>query len=139
MIPLELSRGAQLPWLHMHRATEYMNARGKGLFRLSDLCASVGVSPSRFIPLFRNSSGTSPHTYYNALLVFKARRLLQLEGASTKEAAYALGFRNVSHFCSLFHQLTGVTPQSDLPFEDELLSPFPHPRERALRSSASSG
>lgn len=125
MLPLERTIGPQLPWLHMHRATEYMNARGKGLFRLSDLCANVGVSPSRFIPLFRNSSGISPHTYYNALLVFKARRLLQAEGASTKEAAYALGFRNVSHFCSLFHQLTGTTPQSDIVFSDDSLTPFP--------------
>jgi AraC family transcriptional regulator len=103
----------QLPWLHMHRATEYMNSHGKGEFRLSGLCDHVGVSSSRFIPLFKNSSGVSPHSYYNALLVFKARRLLQVEGSSTKEAAHALGFKNVSHFCALFHQLTGATPKAD--------------------------
>ncbi len=125
MRPLGHAVLSQLPWLHMHRATEYMNARGKGVFRLSDLCTNVGVSSSRFIPLFRNSSGISPHSYYNALLVFKARRLLQVEGASTKEAACALGFRNVSHFCSLFHQLTGTTPQSEMAFSDDTLAPFP--------------
>lgn len=64
----------QLPWLHMHRATEYMNSHGKTEFRLSDLCGQVGVSSSRFIPLFKNSSGVNQHSYYNALLVFKARR-----------------------------------------------------------------
>jgi AraC-like DNA-binding protein len=101
----------QLPWLHMHRSTEYMNAHGKGEFRLSELCGHVGVSPSRFIPLFKNSSGLSPHSYYNSLIVFKAQRLLEVEHLSTKEAAYALGFRNVSHFCTLFHQVTGDTPQ----------------------------
>jgi AraC family transcriptional regulator len=71
------------------------------------------LSPSRFIPLFKNSSGVSPHNYYNALLVLKARRLIQLEGSTTKEAAYALGFKNVSHFCTLFHQLAGSTPTMD--------------------------
>jgi AraC-like DNA-binding protein len=103
----------QLPWLHMHRTTEYMNAHGKGEFRLSELCGHVGVSPSRFIPLFKNSSGLSPHSYYNSLIVFKAKRLLEVEHLSTKEAAYALGFRNVSHFCTLFHQVTGDTPQGN--------------------------
>jgi len=109
----ELALLPQLPWVHMHRATEFMNSHGKNSFRLTDLCADVGVSPSRFISLFKNSSGISPHYYYNSLLVLKARRLLQVERASTKEAAYALGFKNVSHFCALFHQLTGVTPRAD--------------------------
>ena len=111
VLPLKSDFPSQLPWLHKHRATEYMNCHGKGQFRLSDLCNHVGVSSSRFIPLFKNSFGISPHSYYNTLLVFKAHRLLQVEGSSTKEAAYALGFKNVSHFCALFHQLTGGTPQ----------------------------
>ncbi|HEY7304614.1 MAG TPA: AraC family transcriptional regulator [Bryobacteraceae bacterium] len=113
MQPGELDLPPQLPWVQMHRATEFMNSHGKNSFRLTDLCADVGVSPSRFISLFKNSSGISPHFYYNSLLVLKARRLLQIERASTKEAAYALGFKNVSHFCALFHQLTGVTPRAD--------------------------
>jgi AraC-like DNA-binding protein len=124
VVPLERNVVPELPWPHMHRATEYMNAHGKGVFRLSELCANVGVSPSRFIPLFRNSSGMSPHSYYNSLLVFKAHRLLQAEGSSTKEAAYSLGFRNVSHFCSLFHQLTGCTPGSVPEMNEDVLMPF---------------
>jgi AraC-like DNA-binding protein len=111
--PVELPLPPQLPWVQMHRATEFMNSHGKTSFRLTDLCVDVGLSASRFIPLFKNSSGISPHFYYNSLLVFKARRLLHHQRASTKEAAYALGFKNVSHFCALFHQLTGATPQAD--------------------------
>lgn len=122
-MPCDFKLPSQLPWLHMHRATEYMNSHGKGDFRLSDLCMDVGVSPSRFIPLFRNSSGVSPHIYYNSLLVLKARRLFQVEGSSTKEAAYMLGFRNVSHFCALFHHLTGTTPKADCGSFDDLLAP----------------
>lgn len=124
VLPLQRDPVPQLPWPHMHRATEYMNVHGKGSFRLSDLCANVGVSPSRFIPLFKNSSGLSPHSYYNSLLIYKAFRLLQAEGCSTKEAAYDLGFRNVSHFCSLFRQLTGFTPGSVLAMNDDALKPF---------------
>lgn len=122
--PLSLQPSSPLCWLHWHRATEYMNSHGKGGFRLSELCGHVGVSPSRFIPLFKNASGISPHSYYNTLLVYKARRLLQVEGSSTKEAAYALGFKNVSHFCSLFHQLTGATPKADNSSFDDSLVPI---------------
>ena len=113
VVRARLKLAPQLPWLHMHRAMEYMNAHGKGAFRLSELCTDVGVSPSRFIPLFKSSAGISPHIYYNSLLVYKARYLLQVEHCSTKDASYALGFKNVSHFCALFHQLTGSTPQTD--------------------------
>jgi AraC-like DNA-binding protein len=127
-IPCEFQLPPQLPWLHMHRATEYMNRHGKGSFRLSDLCMDVGVSPSRFIPLFKSSSGVSPHIYYNSLLIFKARRLFQTEGSSTKEAAYMLGFRNVSHFCALFHHLTGTTPKGDSGSINDLLDPRIDPR-----------
>lgn len=102
----------QLPWIQMHRAMEYMNLDGKGSFRLSVLCSRVGVSPSRFTPLFKNSVGMSPHVYYNSLLVYKARRMLQHEHCSTKEVALTLGFKSVSHFCALFHQMSGVTPQA---------------------------
>lgn len=108
----------QLPWLYMHRTTEYMNKRGKGGFRLSELCRQIGLSTSRFIPLFKSSAGMNPHTYYNYLLVFKAQRMLFAEGCSTKEIAYALGFRSVSHFCALFHKLTGVSPQHSPTIQD---------------------
>ncbi len=123
MTPCQFHLDAQLPWLHMHRATEYMNGHGKAAFRFSDLCLDTGVSSSRFIPLFKNSAGISPHVYYNSLLVFKARRLLRVEGASTKEAAHALGFRNVSHFCNLFHHVTGANPKADCGSIDRLLDP----------------
>jgi AraC-like DNA-binding protein len=127
VLPLYPDFPPQLPWLHKHRATEYMNSHGKGDFRLSELCGHLGVSSSRFIPLFKNSFGASPHSYYNTLLIFKARRLLQVEGSSTKEAAYALGFKNVSHFCALFHQLTGATPQGDQAFPDTRLPAIDSP------------
>src|SRR5258708_4529373 len=115
ILPAHLDITPQLAWLHMHKATEHMNSDGKGAFRLSALCTRIGVSPSRFSSLFKNSAGVSPHLYYNSLLVYKARRLLQEENCGTKEVALKLGFKSVSHFCALFHQITGVTPQSESP------------------------
>jgi AraC-like DNA-binding protein len=125
VIPSHANLSPQLAWLHMHKALEYMNKDGKGAFRLSTLCTKLGVSPSRFTPLFKNSAGVSPHVYYNSLLVYKARRLLKEESCSTKEVALKLGFKSVSHFCSLFHQITGVTPQAESSFRKMSLPGLP--------------
>jgi len=102
----------QLPSWQMVRAVEYMNGCGKSNFKLTDLCATVGTSASRFIQLFKNSTGTgmSPHEFYNRLLITKARKYLVDPSCSIKEAAFELGFQNESHFCRVFRKYTGTTP-----------------------------
>ena len=71
----ELSR--QLPFYQMNRCIEYMNTVGKSDFRLRELCAEIGTSPSRFIRLFKNSANRQdPHTYFNVLIIEKARKML---------------------------------------------------------------
>ena len=103
----------QLPWWQMNRTIEYMNTRGKSNFRISELCAEIGTSPSRFIRLFKNSTNMkAPHTYFNALLIDKAQKLLRSGDYSIKEVSYHLGFQNVSHFCTVFRSVSGMTPNS---------------------------
>jgi len=102
----------QLPVWQMNRAMDYMNARGKKNFSLSELCAEVGSSRSRCIALFRNSTQLTPGAYFNIVLMKKAQMLLHLEDCSVKQVAYELGFQNVSHFCSLFQNVIGMTPKT---------------------------
>jgi len=102
----------QLPSWQMVRALEYMNACGKSNFKLTDLCATVGTSATRFIQLFKNSAGAgmSPHEFYNRLLMSKARQYLANPSCSVKEVSFELGFQNESHFCKVFRNYTGTTP-----------------------------
>jgi AraC-like DNA-binding protein len=102
----------QLPVWQMNKAMDYMSARGKKNFSLSELCAEIGSSRSRCIALFRNSTQLTPGAYFNLVLMKKAQRLLHLEGCSVKHVAYELGFENVSHFCSLFQNVTGMTAKT---------------------------
>jgi AraC-like DNA-binding protein len=93
------------------RAMEYMNAHGKNKFNLSELCAEIGTSASRFIQLFKNSvSSMSPHVYYNRLIIEKAQKMLLGSDLAIKEISYELGFQNESHFCKLFRACSGTTP-----------------------------
>lgn len=102
----------QLPSWQMVRALEYMNANRKNAFSVAELCSNAGTSTTRFIQLFKNSAagGMSPHAFYNALIVHKAKRLLRESGCSIKEVSYELGFQNESHFCKVFRSCTGTTP-----------------------------
>ena len=104
----------QLPSWQMVRALEYMNATGKNSFRLAEMCSAVGTSATRFIQLFKNSAveGMSPHSFYNHLIVHKAKRLLLQPGSSVKDVSYELGFQNESHFCKVFRNCAGQTPGS---------------------------
>lgn len=102
----------QLPSWQMVKAIEFMNRQGKADLSIAGLCQEIGSSPSRFIRLFKNSAGeVRPRQYYNRLLVFKAGKMLE-GGSPVKDTAYALGFRNDSHFCALFRKLAGLTPRA---------------------------
>lgn len=105
-----LQLSLQLPSWQMSRALEYMNDHAKSNFSLGELCSEVGSSPSRFIPLFRNSTQLTPHLFFNKLLMLKAQKLLSATNCSIKEVALELGFKRISHFTALFHKMCGMTP-----------------------------
>ena len=101
----------QLPAWESIKAMRYMSAHGKKDFSLAELCAELGTSPSRFIPLFRNSTQLNPHTYFDRVLIQRAQKLLGSGQRAVKEVAYQLGFQNPSHFCRVFHSVAGTTPK----------------------------
>jgi AraC family transcriptional regulator len=101
----------QLPAWEADMAMRYMSTCGKTDFNLSKLCATLGTSASRFVPLFKNSTSLNPHVYFNKIIVERAERLLRAGECSVKETAYELGFQNPSHFCRFFHRMVGTTPR----------------------------
>ena len=120
IMPTQTPLPRQLPWWQMNQSIEYMNARGKSSFRLPELCTQVGTSSSRFIRLFKNSANMKdPHTYFNALLIDKAQKMLRMGEHSIKEVSYLLGFHNVSHFSTVFRSVSGTTPNRYRQLESE--------------------
>ena len=101
----------QLPVWEMNRAMEYMTSHGKTDFSQAELCAVVGTSHSRFVPLFRNSTGLNPHVYFDQLLMEMAKHQLSNEPCQIKTVAYELGFQDVSHFCKVFRHVVGTSPR----------------------------
>ncbi|MBC8165740.1 MAG: helix-turn-helix transcriptional regulator [Bryobacteraceae bacterium] len=115
--PRELISGKQAPRLsrqlprhQLVKAVEYMNQCGKDEFRMPDLCETVGSSLSRFTQLFFESTQSKPLPFFNRVVIERAKRQLANSDRSVKDVAYGLGFRSVSHFCTLFKSVTGLPP-----------------------------
>ena len=80
---------------------------------LDAVAASVGLSPSRFLPLFTTSVGVPLRPYVLWLrLQCGARELAR--GKSVAEAAHAAGFSDAAHFTRTFRRMIGATPRQVL-------------------------
>jgi len=79
---------------------------------LTDLADRAGLSPSRFLHLFKAETGV-PLRRYRIWNRMGAAVRASGEGASLTEAAHAAGFASSSHFSSAFRDMFGMMP-SDL-------------------------
>jgi AraC-like DNA-binding protein len=113
----------QLPRHQFVKAVEYMNSCTKEEFRLQQLCETVGSSASRFTQLFTASTRSRPLPFFNRLIVERAKHQLSTTERPVKDVAYALGFRSVSHFSTLFKSVAGVSPQEQRRLSRGLLEP----------------
>ena len=74
---------------------------------------------------FRQRLGVSPQVWLNQLRLFEAKQLV-LQGASTKEISFVLGFKQTSHFCREFRRAYGNSPRRLVVVD------FSHPPEAGL-------
>lgn len=78
---------------------------------LRGLCARAGVSVRTLERIFRNDIGISFETWRRQVRLMKGIELL-VGGASVKEAAFAVGYRQPSAFVEMFRQTLGTTPKA---------------------------
>lgn len=77
---------------------------------LEEMATAAGYSPSRFLLLFRNATGFSPHQYVMRLRLEKARLLLRSTRLPLSQIATDCGFADQSHLLRFFKRHTGLTP-----------------------------
>jgi AraC-like DNA-binding protein len=76
---------------------------------LSELAASVSLSPLTLLRSFRDEVGCTPQVYRTARRLAVARQLVR-DGAELSTVALRCGFTDQSHFTNTFRKWTGVTP-----------------------------
>lgn len=94
---------------HYVGALDYMQSCPKNEFSLDRLTHRIGMAPADFSRLFRLSTGQTPLTVYNHLLLSQAEEAL-LAAGSVKEVVYRLGFQSPSHFAALYKKVKGHAP-----------------------------
>lgn len=77
---------------------------------LADLCRAFHRSPSYVSHMFKQKSGMTLRAYCNRLKIEDAKRLLLASDFPITEAAFAVGFSDVSYFIHIFKKITGETP-----------------------------
>ena len=104
--------GGRLPACKLRRVIEFINDNLAEDLTLAELAAVTGMSAHYFSRAFKQSTGTPPHRYVTNCRVERAKRLLADDGLPLVEVGFSVGFQNQSHFTTLFHKLTGLTPKA---------------------------
>jgi len=81
--------------------------------RLTELAKQAGLSPSRFLHLFKAETGV-PLRRYRIWNRMGAAVRACAEGASLTEAAHAAGFASSAHFSTAFRDMFGMMPSDVL-------------------------
>jgi len=108
---METDKTPRLPRKDFVRAYEFMRWCRKEDFRLHHLCQFLGSSEERFTRLFLASTRHTPASFYNRLLLERARDLLRDPQLSIKEIGFQLGFKTSSHFIAAFRREFAASPQ----------------------------
>ena len=103
------------------RAKLFIDANYSSAIDLGNIADEACFSKFHFARLFRNIYGKTPHQYLTEIRIQRSRHLLE-QGASVKQACFAVGFDSVTSFTALFKRRIGLTPAA---FQ----------RERSLRKS----
>lgn len=79
---------------------------------VDDLADVSGYSRYHFSRLFTQYHGVSPALFLRNMRLQEAANLLQNQRLTIKEIAAESGFMDCSHFCRLFRESFGVTPET---------------------------
>ena len=77
---------------------------------LDELAKIAGVNRVKFQELFKKLYGDSFYVHYQKGRFNHAKKLIIEDNYNLCDAAYAVGFRNLSHFSRQFERLMGVKP-----------------------------
>lgn len=103
---------ATLPAYKLRRIVEYINDNLTEDLTLAGIARVAGMNPHYFSRAFKQSTGFPPHRYVTNCRVEKAKRLLADHELPLVQVGLTVGLQNQSHFTTLFHKLTGVTPKT---------------------------
>jgi AraC-like DNA-binding protein len=93
----------------VNKAIQYMKDNYMMPISIKRISNDLGMSEANFCQYFKKITGVSPKKYLTNIKMEKAKNIIAHE--SVTEAAFDVGYENISHFISLFKEKYGVTPK----------------------------
>lgn len=101
-----------LPGYKLRRVKEFIHENLQEDLGLSEIAAAASLSRFHFARAFRKSTGQTPQQYLTEQRIEHAKKLLAASDMPLVEISMQAGFKNQSHFTTLFRRLTTYTPKS---------------------------
>jgi AraC family transcriptional regulator len=95
----------------LRRVKEFINANLEEDLSLAEIAAVSELSQYHFARAFRTSTGLTPQQYLMQQRVERAKELLARADLPIVEISLRTGFKNQSHFTTLFRKYTKFTPK----------------------------
>lgn len=96
----------------LRRVKEFIDANLETDLSLSSLAAVADLSLFHFARAFRKSTGQTPQQYLTTRRIELAKKLLAENNLPLVEISLQTGFKNQSHFTTLFRKYTKFTPKT---------------------------
>ena len=106
----EISSHGSVDYAVTAAAKRFMKEHFHEPISLSDIAASVNLSPSYFHSLFTATCTMTPHAYLISLRIDHAKRMLWDSTVSISDIASLCGFNCQQYFTKVFKQKTGTSP-----------------------------
>jgi AraC family transcriptional regulator len=95
----------------LKRVQEFIDANLEEDLSLAELAEVAALSQFHFARAFRKSTGMTPQQYLMQQRIERAKQLLAREDLPIVEISLRTGFKNQSHFTTLFRKFTNHTPK----------------------------
>jgi AraC family transcriptional regulator len=95
----------------LRRVQEFIDANLEEELSLAELAEVADLSQFHFARAFRKSTGQTPQQYLMQQRIERAKQLLSKDDLPIVEISLRTGFKNQSHFTTLFRKFTKHTPK----------------------------
>jgi AraC family transcriptional regulator len=101
-----------LPKHKLRRVTEFIDENLDRDLTLTEIAEIAELSPFHFARSFKQSTGLTPIQFLTQRRIDLAKRLLVESELTIVEIGLRVGFKNQSHFTTLFRKITAMTPKA---------------------------
>ena len=95
----------------LRRVEEFVNANLEADLSLAEIAEVADLSQYHFARSFRKTTGQTPQQYLMQQRIERAKELLAKDDLPIVQISLQTGFKNQSHFTTLFRKFTKLTPK----------------------------